>query len=251
MFFHELLHCWSGINVEIYPSLEEESVWPIEQNYAHYFEFAVPSEDLFKAMTNVFKKRGDTGDNYRILMAVRAGGPGSFNKRLSFLPLPSGFSSPSHYLNSFIDRHKYNELIQWLNSRTPPSADYQTINFNGTGSGGGTGGSGGGTGGSSGGTNNTVKKDTGVGVSIGNDIQSGHSYTFPQYVDAIYSFSMKAAVALATLMVVYAGYKYLTSKGDSGAINEAKDIIFSTLMGAALLMLVILVAHIAGIEIPI
>jgi len=49
--------------------------------------------------------------------------------------------------------------------------------------------------------------------------------------------------------MVYAGYKYLTSRGDSGAINEAKDILFSTLMGAALLMLVILVANLAGLEI--
>ena len=88
----------------------------------------------------------------------------------------------------------------------------------------------------------------GVGVSIG-AIHSGQSYTFSQYVWAIYAFSMKAAVALATLMMVYAGYKYLTSRGDSGAINEAKDILFSTLMGAALLMLVILVANLAGLEI--
>jgi len=90
----------------------------------------------------------------------------------------------------------------------------------------------------------------GVGVSIG-AITGGKSYTFSQYVRAIYAFSMKAAVALATLMMVYAGYKYLTSRGDSGAINEAKDILFSTLMGAALLMLVVLVAKIAGLDISI
>ena len=89
----------------------------------------------------------------------------------------------------------------------------------------------------------------GVGVSLPGTITGGQSYTVPQYVWGIYSFSMKAAVALATLMMVYAGYKYLTSKGESGAINEAKDILFSTLMGAALLMLVILVANLAGLEI--
>lgn len=99
-------------------------------------------------------------------------------------------------------------------------------------------------------TEKVKEQPIGVGVSIG-AIHSGQSYTFSQYVRALYAFSMKAAVALATLMVIYAGYKYLTSKGDSGAINEAKDIIFSTLMGAALLMLVVLVAKIAGIDIKI
>ena len=90
----------------------------------------------------------------------------------------------------------------------------------------------------------------GVGVTIGS-IHSGQSYTFDQYIRALYAFSMKAAVALATLMMIYAGYKYLTSRGESSGINEAKDIIFSTLMGAALLMLVVLVAKIAGLDISV
>ena len=243
-FFHELLHCWSGIDFNSYPSLEEESVWPIAQDYAPFYEFGVPSNDLFKTMTNIFKARGDTGDNWRILMAVRAKGPSSFNKRLSFLPLPSGFSSPSQYINKMVDEKKYNKLIQWLNSRTPPPANYTTINFDGSGGGGG--------GGGGGGNNPTYPSEPpgGVGVSLSRTgIQSGGHYTVSQYVWAIYAFSMKVAVALATLMVIYAGYKYLTSRGDSGAINEAKDILFSTLMGAALLMLVILVANLAGLEI--
>jgi len=91
----------------------------------------------------------------------------------------------------------------------------------------------------------------GVGVTMPGAITGGQSYTVSQYVRGIYAYSMKVAVALATLMVIYAGYKYLTSRGDTGAINEAKDILFSTLMGAALLMLVILVANLAGIEISI
>lgn len=91
-----------------------------------------------------------------------------------------------------------------------------------------------------------------VGVGFGNNyIQSGGFYTFPTYVKLLYSFSMKAAIALSILMVVYAGYKYMTSKGDTSSINEAKDIIFSTLMGAALLMMVIFVGNLAGITIEI
>jgi len=93
----------------------------------------------------------------------------------------------------------------------------------------------------------------GVGVSIPNGtddnaIQSGSSYTYTEYVSRLYGFAMKAAVALSILMVVYAGYKYMTSRGDNSAINEAKDILFSTLMGAALLMLVVLIGNIAGLD---
>lgn len=92
----------------------------------------------------------------------------------------------------------------------------------------------------------------GVGVTIpGTGIESLKEYEFSVYIRAIYAYSMKVAVALATLMVIYAGYKYLTSRGDTGAINEAKDILFSTLMGAALLMLVVLIGHIVGLNITI
>lgn len=88
-----------------------------------------------------------------------------------------------------------------------------------------------------------------TGVEIPGLADSGKPYTVPQYVRALYAFSMKVAVALSLLMIIYAGYKYLTSRGESGAINEAKDIIFSTLMGAALLLLVVLVANSAGVNV--
>lgn len=88
----------------------------------------------------------------------------------------------------------------------------------------------------------------GVGVTLPGSVTSGQTYSYPEYIRGLYAFSMKVAVALCTLMVIYAGYKYLTSKGDSGSINEAKDILFSTLMGAALLILVVLVGEISGFD---
>lgn len=101
-------------------------------------------------------------------------------------------------------------------------------------------------------TTPTADGGASVGVSIPKDqgsnyIQSGQKYYFNQYIQNIYGFAMKAAIALSILMLIYAGYKYMTSRGDSAAINEAKDILFSTLMGAALLMLVVLVGNIAGL----
>ena len=82
-----------------------------------------------------------------------------------------------------------------------------------------------------------------VGVSIPGT--NARTFTFQTYVDAIYKFSLIAGGALCVIMMIFAGYKYMTSRGESGALNEAKDIIVSTLMGAALLMLVYAVRNIA------
>lgn len=91
--------------------------------------------------------------------------------------------------------------------------------------------------------------EIGVGVGLpGTSVSQPGSYSYSAYINGVYEFSIKVAVALCTLMVIYAGFKYLTSKGESGMINEAKDILFSTLMGAALLMLVILVGNISGFD---
>lgn len=97
----------------------------------------------------------------------------------------------------------------------------------------------------------TSQSEIGVGVTIPSTdpnyhIESGRNYSYDRYIKGIYAFSIKVAVALCTLMVIYAGYKYLTSKGEASMINEAKDILFSTLMGAALLMLVLLIGNISG-----
>ncbi|MEI6144039.1 MAG: hypothetical protein WCP91_00385 [Candidatus Berkelbacteria bacterium] len=104
-------------------------------------------------------------------------------------------------------------------------------------------------------TGTTANTDPGVGVGVSfpngtsdNAIQSGTRYTYTEYIRKMYGFAMKVAVALSILMVIFAGYKYMTSRGDSSSINEAKDILFSTLMGAALLMLVVLVGNIAGFK---
>lgn len=89
--------------------------------------------------------------------------------------------------------------------------------------------------------------EIGIGVGLpGTSIENAGNYSYATYIHGIYEFSIKVAVALCTIMIIYAGYKYLTSRGDSGAINEAKDILFSTLMGAALLILVVLVGNISG-----
>lgn len=58
------------------------------------------------------------------------------------------------------------------------------------------------------------------------------------YIVAIYDFAIKLGSTLTALMIIYAGYRYLTSQGNPSAINEAKDIIIGSLSGFALLLLI-------------
>lgn len=76
-----------------------------------------------------------------------------------------------------------------------------------------------------------------LGVPIpGNGGTSEASYG--EYIESAYGFAMKLGIGLTTLMIIYAGYKYMTSQGNPTAINEAKDIIVGSLSGFALLLLI-------------
>ncbi len=58
-----------------------------------------------------------------------------------------------------------------------------------------------------------------------------------QLVTEIYKWVLVLGVPLGTLMFIYAGYLYLTSQGNPDNIKTAKDIIISTLVGFALIVL--------------
>lgn len=74
-----------------------------------------------------------------------------------------------------------------------------------------------------------------VGVCIGDKCRFAG---YEQYVVTLFQYAMKAGVVLTVLMVIYAGYKYMTSQGNPSAINEAKEILIGTLSGFAMLVLV-------------
>lgn len=60
---------------------------------------------------------------------------------------------------------------------------------------------------------------------------------FPEWVSTVYNFSITAAIILATIMIIYGGYKYMTSSGNPDALAEAKDIITGAIVGLVLLIL--------------
>ena len=81
----------------------------------------------------------------------------------------------------------------------------------------------------------------------------GHGTSFADfsaYIFAVFSFALKLGAILTTLMVIYAGYKYMTSQGNPTGINEAKDIMIGSITGFAMLLLVYFILNILGLPNP-
>jgi TRAP-type C4-dicarboxylate transport system permease small subunit len=86
-------------------------------------------------------------------------------------------------------------------------------------------------------------KEVGVGVSVGGQSK----FYYKTYIQAVYNYSIQLGSSLAVLMIIYAGYKYLTSRGDSSALSEAKDIFAGALLGLAVLLLIRLILNFIGL----
>lgn len=64
-----------------------------------------------------------------------------------------------------------------------------------------------------------------------------------QWVNAAYTYLAVIGGLLAVLMLIYAGYRYMTSYGDPEKISDAKDIVEKTLLGLSLLILAALILN--------
>lgn len=73
--------------------------------------------------------------------------------------------------------------------------------------------------------------------------------TYLDYIGAVFNFAFKAGIALTTLMIIYAGIKYMTSQGNQSALGEAKDIIVGSLSGMAMLALTVLILTLLGLPV--
>lgn len=58
-----------------------------------------------------------------------------------------------------------------------------------------------------------------------------------RYIQIWYGFIIGTVGILATVMIMWGGFKWLTSRGNSGNISEAKEIIFSALIGLVIAFL--------------
>ena len=62
-------------------------------------------------------------------------------------------------------------------------------------------------------------------------------YDWKTYIDAILVYAKNLGAALVILLIIYAGYVYVTSAGDSAKLTSAKDRVVGALLGYVLLVL--------------
>ena len=72
-------------------------------------------------------------------------------------------------------------------------------------------------------------------------------YNYEDYIHAIYMWAIQIGSVLTVLMIIYSGYIYMTSQGDSSKINTAKDIFMGTLLGFIILLAVGIILDYIGL----
>lgn len=72
-------------------------------------------------------------------------------------------------------------------------------------------------------------------------------FEWNSYVTAIYGYAIILGGTLSVLMIVFAGYTYLTSQGDTTKINSAKEILLGAILGFLILLTVRLILDFIGL----
>lgn len=87
-----------------------------------------------------------------------------------------------------------------------------------------------------------------TGITTGLKVDGTTSFgSFTDYMSHVFKFSLKAGSVLTIIMVIFAGYKYLTSQGNPTALNEAKDIIAGSLSGFILMLVIFFILRVLNI----
>lgn len=60
--------------------------------------------------------------------------------------------------------------------------------------------------------------------------------TFPKFLEGIIDVIIQIAVPIIVLLVIYAGYLFVTAQGKPEALNKAKMTLFWTLVGALIIL---------------
>lgn len=76
------------------------------------------------------------------------------------------------------------------------------------------------------------------GVDLGAPIGGTTTPTsFADYVNRIYNYAVVIGISLAILMIIFAGYKYMSSAGDPQSLAEAKEVLIGAIVGLVLILL--------------
>jgi len=72
--------------------------------------------------------------------------------------------------------------------------------------------------------------------------------TLPEHVNKIYNWAAGIGSLLATLMIIFAGLKYITSAGNPDALQDAKDTIIGSLIGLSIIILSYVLLKTIGVK---
>jgi|GEM_PF-6590525 len=82
------------------------------------------------------------------------------------------------------------------------------------------------------------KADATVFIPIPTPTGNQTQFNFSSYVTALSTFAVYLGGILATLMIIYAGFIYLTSSGDTSKLNSAKEILLGSILGFIMLIVI-------------
>jgi len=86
-------------------------------------------------------------------------------------------------------------------------------------------------------------------VQVGICLGGGNTcqYNYSTYVHDFYIYSLRLGLALSGVMIMYSGFIYLTSQGDTTKLNKAKEIFTGAIVGLFLLMSVYAILQFLGL----
>lgn len=73
------------------------------------------------------------------------------------------------------------------------------------------------------------------------------NWNFNAYMYAVLNFAITLGLALSGLMIIYAGIRYMLSRGDTAQTGEAKNLLLGAIIGFSLLLLVKLILKVLNI----
>ena len=80
------------------------------------------------------------------------------------------------------------------------------------------------------------------------ETEFGPANNITEYVSAILAWVIPLAGGLALLMMIYAGYIYMTSQGNPESVGKAKDIVIGVITGIVLLFLIKVIMDQIGVQ---
>lgn len=91
-------------------------------------------------------------------------------------------------------------------------------------------------------------KDFLIGRAFAYTTDLGNASNLSQYVNLLLKWALPVVGGLAVLMMIYAGYIYMTSQGNPEAVGRAKDIMIGVITGVLLLFVIGIILSTIGIK---